>query len=386
MQQNLSLTMRNITLGKTKYLSPYLLPVIWVTGWKKMVTKTVVCPSCKNRVTVHGDLGERVHIVCPRCKTKGVVSFPEEMDLKPAESSAIFVKNLTKFYDGCKAVDDVSFSVKKGEIFGFLGPNGAGKTTTIKAILGLIHANSGEIRINGFDVKRDEKEAKKFVGYLPEKVSFYDNLTALQNLYFYAETKGVSREECKVLLEEFGLGDVANKKVGGFSKGMVQRLGMARAVLGSPSILILDEPSGGLDPRGVVLVRNKILELNHGGATVFLSSHILSEVQAVCSRVAIINKGVLVAKDTVSRLGSRLNMKPRIIIELEKVSDEILEMVGKIRGVDGVEVRGKTIEVVCDARTKAEVILTIAKNKGNILNLQTREPSLEEVFMQYTEA
>jgi ABC-2 type transport system ATP-binding protein len=298
---------------------------------------------------------------------------------------AIEVHGLVKVYNGLKAVDDISFNVKRGDVFGFLGPNGAGKTTTIKAMLGLIQVDSGEIKINGFDVRGDVKNAKRDVGYLPEKVAFYNNLTALQNLGFYAEMKAASREECKALIEEFGLGDAADKKVGGFSKGMVQRLGMARAVLGNPSILILDEPSGGLDPRGVVLIRDKIREMKRKGATVFVSSHILSEVQAVCDRVGIIDKGVLVAEDTVSKLSKKLNLKPRISVELEEISDRVVGAIKKVEGVDEIIVEGKRIDVICDSKTKAKVILAIATAGGNIMNLHTKEPSLEEVFMRYTE-
>ena len=288
-------------------------------------------------------------------------------------------------YNKIPAVNNVSFSVKRGEIFGFLGPNGAGKTTTIKAMLDLINVNAGDITINGINVKTKGKEAKKYVGYLPEKVAFYDSLTALQNLSFYAEMKSATREECKALIEEFGLGDAANKKVGAYSKGMVQRLGMARAMLGNPPIFILDEPSGGLDPRGVVLIRDKIRQLQKNGATLFVSSHLLSEIQEVCNRVGIINKGVLVAQDSVSMLSEKLQLKPKITIELEQMSDIIAEEVKKIQGVDHIDVQGKYMHITCDGKTKAKVITAISSVGGNIVNLQTKEPSLEEVFMKYTE-
>jgi len=201
-----------------------------------MTAKTVKCPKCKNELTTTGKPGEKTHIICPKCNSKGVFTFPiEKTELKTTtDSLTIEVRNLTKKYNNFKAVDDVSFNVRSGEIFGFLGPNGAGKTTTIKSMLGLIHANSGEIKINGFDIKKRGKDAKKYVGYLPEKVAFYDNLTALQNMYFYAEMKKIPKEECKPLIEEMGIGDAVNKKVGKFSKGMQQRLGMARALLGNP--------------------------------------------------------------------------------------------------------------------------------------------------------
>lgn len=352
-----------------------------------MATKTIRCPHCKNKVTVHGNPGEKTYVTCPQCNKKGVFTFPEEKsELKTtAGSHVIDVKNLTKFYDGFKAVDNLSFRVKQGEVFGFLGPNGAGKTTTIKSLLGLIHYSSGEITINGFDIWKNGREAKKNVGYLPEQVAFYDNLTALQNLYFYSEIKNTSKEESMSLLEEFGLGEATHKRVGKFSKGMVQRLGMIRAILGNPPILILDEPTVGLDPRGVLLIREKIRELNKRGTTIFISSHILSEIQEVCDRVGIIDKGVLIARDTVSELSKKLEIKPKISIELEKISDTILKAVKKVKGVEKVETSGDNLEIVCDSKLRAKVIIAIEKAGGNIINLQTKEPSLEEVFMKYTE-
>jgi ABC-type multidrug transport system ATPase subunit len=299
-------------------------------------------------------------------------------------SAAIEVNGLRKTYNHVPAVDNVSFTVEKGEIFGFLGPNGAGKTTTIKAMLDLIHPETGTITLHGIDIRTHGKEAKKFIGYMPEKVAFYDNLTAVQNLRFYAEIKQVSIEECPKLINEFGLGDTGKKRVGTFSKGMVQRLGMARAILGNPPILVLDEPSGGLDPRGVVLIRDKILEMKKKGTTIFISSHILSEIQEICDRVGIINKGVLVAQDSVEGLSKKLNLKPQISITVDSMSPGIENAVRDLPGIEILKVKGNTIEIVCDAEMKAKVILAISTAGGNIQNLQTKEPSLEEVFMRYT--
>jgi len=345
-----------------------------------MATRLVMCPHCGNTISIEEKPVDKIYLICPKCGKKGVVRFKH----KETKDSIILVRGLTKYYNNHRAVSDVSFSVKRGEIFGFLGPNGAGKTTTIKALLGLIHINEGEIEINGFNIRRKEKEAKRYVGYLPERVAFYGNLTALQNLYFYADMRGTNREECKALLEEFGLGEHANKKVSGFSKGMLQRLGMARAILGNPSVLILDEPTGGLDPRGVVLIRNKIKELNKKGATLFVSSHVLSEVQAICDRVGIINRGVLVAEDSVSKLSNRLNLKPKMVVELDKSADTIVDAVRMVEGVDKVHVYGRRIEVICDATSKVKVVLAVVNAGGNILNITTEEPSLEEVFIRYT--
>lgn len=351
-----------------------------------MVTEFVECPVCKNTLSLSGEPGETIFLTCPECNQKKAftVSGEGRETTQPTYSTAIEVCGLTKMYNHVAAVNNVSFTVQKGEIFGFLGPNGAGKTTTIKAMLDLIHVKSGTIKINGIDVQTHGKEAKKCVGYMPEKVAFYDNLTALQNLRFYAEIKNASTQECVQLIDEFGLGDTGKKRVGKFSKGMVQRLGMARAILGNPPILVLDEPSGGLDPRGVVLIRDKILEMKKKGATVFISSHILSEIQEICDRVGIINKGSLVAQDTVAGLSKKLNLKPQISITVDAMSAAIENAVKNLPGVETVNVKGNVLEIVCEGAMKAKVILAISTAGGNILNLQTKEPSLEEVFMRYT--
>ena len=256
-----------------------------------MITKTIICPHCKNKVTIQGNPGEKIYITCSKCNTKGVFTFPEEKsELKTAAGSfTIEVSGLTKKYKDLKAVNDLSFNVRTGEIFGFLGPNGAGKTTTIKALLNLINVDSGELKINGFDSKKDDIEAKKNIGYLPERVAFYNNLTPLQTLNFFCELKRVDKSIAKPLIKEVGLEDAMNRKVGTFSKGMVQLLGVAQVMIGNPSVYILDEPMAGLDARWVKTVREKIKMLNEQGATVLFSSHILTEVENLCDRVAILS-------------------------------------------------------------------------------------------------
>ena len=350
-----------------------------------MVSKLVKCPTCKTTISVSGEPGDDITLTCPNCNQKGKFKIPLEHDKKDSHTISIDVQHLTKTYADFTAVNDISFQVQKGEVFGFLGPNGAGKTTTIKSILDLIHADSGMIRINGYDIKTQGKKAKQFIGYMPEKVAFYDNLTALQNMMFYAEIKHATKEECMHLIIEYGLGESGKKRVGKFSKGMVQRLGMARAVLGNPPILILDEPTGGLDPRGVVLIRDKILEMKQKGTTIFVSSHILSEVQEVCDRVGIINRGVIVAQDSVEGLRKKLNLKPQITVTVEGLSEKMIDAVKKLPGVDRVTAQKNTLEIICEGAMKAKVILAITNAGGNIQNLQTKEPTLEQVFMKYTE-
>jgi len=351
-----------------------------------MHSVTIRCKKCNGTLIVQGKPGEKFYITCPNCGCKGMFMFPivEAIEIDSPESYAIEVDGLTKTYRGFTAVNKISFRVKTGEIFGFLGPNGAGKTTTMKSILDIIHADVGNIKIKGIDIRTHGKEARKLIGYMPEKVAFYDHLTALQNLSFYAEMRHIPTEDCRALIDIVGLGDTGKKPVGKFSKGMVQRLGMARAILGNPEILILDEPSSGLDPRGIALFRDIILDMKKKGAAIFLSSHILSEIQSVCDRVGIINKGVLVAQDEVSALSKKLQLMPQIIIDLETITDTIDDILKKIPGVTNVEIHGKQIIITCDSKTKTQVILAIEGAGCSIINIQTREPSLEEVFMRYT--
>jgi len=353
-----------------------------------MIEKKVKCPSCGFETMIQGEPGESKILVCPNCDKKGMFQFPGPKRTLENEKglSMLSVTSLTKTFNGKKAVNNASFSVKKGEIFGFLGPNGAGKTTTIKAVLGLLFADEGRILIEDKNLMTDEKHVKEHIGYLPEKVAFYENLTALQNLEFYAEMKQADKAQCRILLKEFGLGDAVNQKVGTFSKGMNQRLGMARAILGDPSFLILDEPSSGLDPRGVVFIREKIKELNDQGVTIFISSHILSEIQAICHRVGIINKGSIVAVDDIENLQNRLQLQPKLVLTLDNVKKEFVTAVEGIDEVSSVKQNNKVLEVFCKKKAKAQVILTLAKKKATILDIQTMDPSLEEVFMRFTEA
>ena len=295
------------------------------------------------------------------------------------------IRGLTKDYGDVRAVDNLSLDIEKGEIFALLGPNGAGKTTTIKSILGVIFPTKGEIKINGFDVIKEGRKARKNIGYLPERVAFYDNLTAIQTMEFYAELRGASMKECVELLKDVGLEGEMDKKVGNYSKGMVQRLGLAQAMIGNPSLLILDEPTGGLDPRGAWQIRQKIKELNENGTTIFLSSHILGEVQEVSSNVAILNHGKLIAKDTLDNLGKKLNIQPTLVIELQRPSPSILGRVKQVKGVDDAKLSGNVVEVICNPRAKTNIISAIEEAGGKITDFRTVEPSLEQVFLRFTE-
>jgi len=349
-----------------------------------MVEKTIMCPTCNNTLTVQGNPGEKIIITCSKCDTKGKFTFPGGAisSEKTSISSALEIHNLTKTFNGFKAVDDVSFSVNKGEIFGFLGPNGAGKTTTIKSMLGLIHVDTGKIRINGFDIKENEIEAKRSIGYLPERVSFYENLTPLQTLHFFCELQGVDKSIAVGLLNEVGLSDAIDRKVGGFSKGMLQLLGIAQTMIGEIPVYIFDEPMSGLDPRWVKIVRDMIIKLNQQGATIMFSSHNLSEVQTLCDRVVIINKGKIIAQDTVDNLNRYLNIKPRIEITIPGLKGNIPDNIRNIEGIISIKADEDIINITCEPSARINIISEI-KNRGfDVKNIKTFEPALEEAFIK----
>ena len=345
-----------------------------------MISKTVECPSCKNHVEIKGTPGERVSVTCPKCSTKGFFKVPGE--LPETGVFAIEIKNITKTFKELKAVDNISFNVKKGEIFGFLGPNGAGKTTTIKAMLGLIHMDTGEVKINGYDILNEGIKAKDAVGFLPERVSFYENLTPVQTLNFYCELKGVDKSIIPKLLNDLGLGEAMNRKVGTYSKGMVQLLGVAQAVIGNPPVYILDEPMSGLDARWVKIVRERIKKLNEEGATIIFSSHILSEVENLCDRVAIIDKGRIIAENTVPNLNKYLKIKPKLSIQIKDLDGKVPDVIKNLEGVEAVEASGNILFITCESTVRSKAITTLEKAGFEIIDITTINPSLEDAFVK----
>jgi len=345
-----------------------------------MVSKNVKCPKCQTKISINGEPGEKIMITCPNCDLKGYFTIPGEQQV--TGSFSLQIKNLTKHFKDVKAVNGASFNVRKGEVFGFLGPNGAGKKTTIKAIIGLIHMTGGQVKINGLDIKYNDIEIKKNIGYLPERVSFYPNLTPIQTLNFFCELKGVNKSIVPSFLKDVGLDEAANRKVGTFSKGMVQLLGVAQVQIGNPSVYILDEPMSGLDARWVKIIREKIKMLNKQGATVIFSSHILSEVENLCNRVAIIDKGKLIAEDTVTNLNNYLRIKPRLEIFIPGLKGEIPEVIKKIEGLEDVNVVDNTLYITCRSQMRSQVITSLEGAGLKIENIKTIEPSLEDAFVK----
>ncbi len=297
--------------------------------------------------------------------------------------SIIKIRGLEKKFNGFKAVSGLDLDVKEGEIYGFLGPNGAGKTTTIRIMIGLMKGEKGTIEIDGYDVKKKGKKVRQRLGYLPEKVSFYGNLTVSENLEFLCEVKGCSKSEIDRILKDFKFEEQRSKKCKHLSKGMTQRLGIAQTLIGKPDLLILDEPTAGLDPNIRRWIKDKILSLKDKGKTIFLSSHVLSEVQELCDRVGILNEGSMLAEDDVETLGDKLSLKDRLELRFEPL-DKGLEIVNNLDYVERARVEDSKLVLYCSAEKKMSVIRKFLDEGMEITNFSVKEPDLEEVFVRLT--
>lgn len=298
--------------------------------------------------------------------------------------AAIETIDLTKRYGDIVAVDNLNLTIESGEIFGFLGPNGAGKSTTINMLLNYVHATSGDAYVLGYDSQTEIREIRKRIGILPDNASLYDRLTAREHVKFAVDAKDAD-DSADELLARVGLDDSMDRKAGGFSKGMSQRLSLAVALVGSPDLLILDEPSSGLDPHGVKRMREIINAEQERGATVFFSSHILSQVEAACDRVGIMNEGTLVAQDSIDGLRKTLDSGPQLTLTVDTVPS--LDPIRDVAGVTNVAVDGDQIVVTCDAdETKGEVIDAVQSNGTTVMDIDVAEASLEDLFESYTES
>ncbi|QFU82065.1 ABC transporter ATP-binding protein [Natronorubrum aibiense] len=298
---------------------------------------------------------------------------------------AISVDTLTKSYGQTLALSDLSFEVEEGEVFGFLGPNGAGKSTTINVILDFIRPTAGQVTVLGLDAQAHSREIRSRTGVLPEGVETYDRLTARQHLEFAIDSKGAD-DDPEALLERVGLRDAIDKKAGGYSKGMSQRLMLAMALVGEPELLILDEPSTGLDPNGAREMREIVREENERGATVFFSSHIMEQVEAVCDRVGILRDGEMVAVDSVSGLRDSVGGGTSLRITVDRIDDDALQAVRSLPDVTNAAVDGQTpptLVVQVDG-SKTTVLSTLEDHGIEVQDFSTSEASLEDVFQSYT--
>ena len=298
-------------------------------------------------------------------------------------NNVLEVANLSKSFNGNKVVDDVSFQVEAGDVFGFLGPNGAGKTTIIRMILNLIHSDSGTVKINGYDTKKDFNKAIKSVGAIVEKPSFHDYLSAYDNLVqianFHPE---ITNRRVKEVLEFVGLKDRAADKVKTYSLGMKQRLGIAIALINKPTIVFLDEPTNGLDPQGVIEIRNLIIRLaQEQGITFFITTHILHEVEQVCNKVAILKKGKLIAQDYVTNL---LNREKELIQVHTNQPNEALNLLQKVKYISNMEVLPFGLKVELDKGLSVELNKLLVSNGIGVNYIVPDNQTLEQFFIELT--
>ena len=306
----------------------------------------------------------------------------------------IEVKNVTKKYGNFVAVDNISFTVKDGEIVGLLGPNGAGKSTTMNAITGYIEQTEGEIAVNGYDTIKKSKKAKREIGYMPEGVPLYGELSIKEFVTYMAELRKVKgkekKEKVQEIIKKVGLSEMQNKLIKNLSRGQKQRVSLAGTLIGDPKVLILDEPTVGLDPKQVTEIRSLIKELGKKH-TVILSSHILSEVSQICDKVIIINKGKIVAEDTPENLENKTSNSNIVYITIEDPENKIETMKDKIKGIKDIkfieqlEDKTKKYEITAnkqDEDLRKEIFKEFAKEGITIFEMKKPEATLEDAFMK----
>ncbi len=310
-------------------------------------------------------------------------------------AAMIEVEGLTKVYGGSRgvrALDNVSFTVPERSVFGFLGPNGAGKTTTIRILATVLDPTAGTVRIGGHDTRREPMEVKERIGLMPDEVLYYPTLTGLQHLVYYASFYGIRRAEAKKrareLLERMGLGDAEGKKVKAYSHGMRKRLSLAQCLFHDPPVMIMDEPASGLDPLGMRSYRDLIRKLANDGKTIFLSSHLLSEVEQLCERVGIIDHGKIVAVDTIANLSSRMYAGAPVVLHVTAtgITDVVLEALANIPGVTGVQATPTGVDVTTQPGTDAssDVSRALVLAGAELRGMTKEQRSLEYLFLALT--
>ena len=301
--------------------------------------------------------------------------------------TVIETSDLTKTYGSLVAVNKLNLKVEKNTVHGFLGPNGAGKSTTIKVLIGLLKADSGSANILGQEIGWDRPETRSRVGYMPELPKLPKHLKGTELLDIYGRMHGMTKDERErqvpELLDVVGLSERGNDLIGHYSKGMQQRLGLAQALLNAPELLILDEPSIGLDPVGMVEVRDLMKKMAEKGTTIFLSSHLLHEVQQICTQITIINKGVEVTSGTLEEISAKVEGPLKIEVEVDRFSEKILAVVNELPFVDNVSRSGKTLLIELKTRddVRSEVSQAITTAGGVVISMNMRGASLEDIFM-----
>ncbi len=353
--------------------------------------KKIKCKKCGEITTVTSKPGETITVSCPSCSAIGKISF-ENNKSSTSNKSIVQIDNLSKKYKDILALNNVSFNIKKGEIFGYIGPNGAGKTTTIKILVGLLNKTSGQVFINGYEMPEQKKQAHKFIGYLPQQVAFQQWRTLNHALTTFAKLSGMQKNSIQPrideLLELMNIGKQKNKKINQLSGGTIQKVGIIQAILHNPSLLILDEPLEGLDPESRYKVKQIFKDLSKNGTTVFFSSHILSDVQDVATKICILDWGQILKIGTIDELKSEFIREKQIEIVFSKKSEKFKE-ISKISGVQKIlEKSYENYLVNIDKNANYDevihnIIQNLLKNECRIRSINPVTPSLDEVYQYY---
>jgi len=296
---------------------------------------------------------------------------------------ALDIGGVTKQFGGVTALQDIDVTVDEGEVLGFLGPNGAGKSTTINVVLDYVKPTAGTVEVFGIDAQRDPVAVRRRVGVLPERYGVFGDMTGREHVAFAVESKGAD-DDPERLLELVDLAEVAGRSASGYSKGMRQRLALAMAVSGDPGLLILDEPTTGLDPNGARFVRRTVSKLSESGTAVFFSSHILDQVEAVADRVGILRDGRLVAVDSIDGLREAVGVQSSLTLTLDTDATACIGRVRDLPGVTEATADGHEVAVTCENGAKAAVVDAVRADGTSVENFETGEASLEELFAHYT--
>ena len=353
------------------------------------ITRKVACPRCKNEITIHGNPGETTILLCPNCNIKGKFTFPKDKaEIRTiSEYNIIEVKNLTKMFNEFKALDTISFTVKKGEIIGFVGPNGAGKTTTIKLLTNLLTPTSGNAYIHSIDVNKNPTKALLSVGSLIEVPGIYDYLTPHEILTYYGKIHKMKKTEInqkiKEVLKTVKLSDWENKKTGSFSTGMQRRLAIAKAILHDPQVLILDEPVIGLDPRGIKDIRDMLKHFKSKGVTIFLSSHLLNEVKETCDRIIFLDAGKIVTQGTTEEIMHRIKIDTIEVEFLQQLTEAEIKKIGTISEITSFETENGIFKLKFDGKpeTSNTILTKLTKQKLKIVSFSTKKADLESFYV-----
>ncbi|MCU0850170.1 MAG: ABC transporter ATP-binding protein [Candidatus Thermoplasmatota archaeon] len=333
-----------------------------------MITQTIACPQCKNTITIQGNPGETINVTCPLCATKGVFRFPDESihRITATTDTALDVQDLTFVYPkaGKKAVKNVSFQIKKGEIFGFLGPNGAGKSTTQKVIIGLLKGYNGNIEMLGKNLKNWKTDLYEQIGVCFEFPNHYQKLTALENLELFSSFYKHTTIDPNELLTMVDLDKDANQRVSSYSKGMKTKLNFARALLNNPQMLFLDEPTTGLDPVSARQIKNIIHEKKKAGTTIFLTTHNMNDADELCDRVGFMVDGSLVLIESPKDLKIKHGKK---IIRVEYLNNG--EILREEFSLDNLGSNPSFLKLL---------------NSNQVLTIHTQEATLDDVFIKVT--